>query len=272
MKHIRNFEAYRRQKSIQESYNEKVLLLHNVELGGSDVELFKRVFDKVLDNSRVSESIKMEIRNYVTETNMINEGFFDKLKERFPKATQVSKELSDKAEAALGGMLQKVKDAVSFVKQLGAGLKEFFLAIIAKGKQMFTEQLTNGKLKEKIDELTKTKKDGLVADLKTIKNVTNFYRKEFMGKLLGSTEKNMTEFLSKDQEPAVDTVVGESYKVNEEKGNVIATLVHRIEAVPPFSWLHKVAQAGEAGAAALEINVTFNISGRISCKDLENQK
>jgi hypothetical protein len=65
-----------------------------------------------------------------------------------------------------------------------------------------------------------------------------------MGKLLGSAEKNMTDMLSKEQEPVAESVV------NEGK-NVIATLVHKVEAVPPFSWLHKVAQAGEAGAAAI---------------------
>jgi len=50
--------------------------------------------------------------------------------------------------------------------------------------------------------------------------------------------------LSKEQEPVAESVV------NEGK-NVIATLVHKVEAIPPFSWLHKVAQAGEAGAAAV---------------------
>ena len=244
MKHLRNFDSYKKQKQINESYNQKVLLLHDVELGKTDEELFRNIFEKVLTNYKISNDIKSEIRSYITETEMLNEGFFDKLKERFPKAAEVSKALSDKAEAALGNILNKVKDAVSFVKKIGEGIKEFFMAIFEKGKKFFTEQIQGGKLKGKIDELTKTKKEGLVADLKTIKEVTNFYRKDFMSKLLASKEKNMTEFLSKEQEPIAEAMLTEGK-------NVIATLVHGVERFPPFSWLHKIAQAGEAGAAAL---------------------
>jgi hypothetical protein len=244
MKHIRNFDGYRKQKQLNESYNQKVLLLHDVQLGKDDEELFKNIFEKVLANSKISDDIRNEIRNYIAENEMLNEGFFDKLKERFPKAAEVSKALSDKAEATLGSILNKVKDAVSFVKKLSQGIKEFFMAIFEKGKKFFTEQIQGGKLKGKIDELTKTKKEGLVTDLKTIKEVTNFYRKDFMSKLLASKEKNMTDFLSKEQEPIAEAMLTEGK-------NVIATLVHGVEKIPPFSWLHKVAQVGEAGAATL---------------------
>jgi hypothetical protein len=38
MKHIRNFDGYRKQKQLNESYNQKVLLLHDVQLGKDDEE------------------------------------------------------------------------------------------------------------------------------------------------------------------------------------------------------------------------------------------
>jgi len=249
MKYVRTFEGYKNFKSNnkeQNNFEKYSILLEGVELCSDDNELFMNTFNKFLDSAKIEESIKGEIRDYISsiEYDSLNESFWDKLKDRFPKAAEVSKLLSDKAEAAMSKIIQGVKDAVSFVKKIGEAIKEFFLSVVEKGKAFFIEQIQSGKLKEKIDELTKTKKEGLIVDLKTAKNVINFYRKEFMGKLLGTTEKNMTDMLSKEQEPVAESVV------NEGK-NVIATLVHKVEAIPPFSWLHKVAQAGETGAAAI---------------------
>jgi hypothetical protein len=245
MRYVRTFEGFKNSKKDNKLERFSVLL-EGVKLGVDDNALSINIFNKFLDNSRLDESIKSEIRDYILslELESLNEGFFDKLKERFPKAAEVSKVLSDKAENALGSILNKVKDAVSFVKKIGESIKEFFLSVVEKGKSFFTEQIQNGKLKDKIGELAKTKKEGLAKDLKKSKEVIDFYRKDFMGKLLGSTEKNMTDMLSKEQEPVAESIV------NEGK-NVIATLVHKVEDIPPFSWLHKVAQAGEAGAAAL---------------------
>lgn len=245
MRYIKSFESYKnnRNENLLQKYS---ILLEGVELGPSDNQLYINVFNKFLDNYKVEESIKVEIRNYISnlEFDHINESFWDKLKERFPKAAEVSKVLSDKAEATLGNIIKGVKDAISFVKKLGQSIKEFFLSVVEKGKEFFTEQIKNGKLKSKIEELTNTKKEGLKQDLKTAREVINFYRKEFMGKLLGSTEKNMTDMLSKEQEPVAESII------NEGK-NVIATLVHKVESIPPFSWLHEVAKAGETGAAAI---------------------
>jgi len=240
MKYIKTYEKHR---SINEKfYNENVLLLHDVKLTGSDEDLFRNIFEKFLSIYKMDLETRDEINNYIS-SEYLTEGFFDKLKKRFPKAAEVSKVLSDKAESALGNILKSVKDAVSFVKKIGQGIKEFFLKVVESGKKMFTEQIKNGKLKDKIGELTKSKKEGFISDLKTSKEIINFYRKTFMGKLLGSTEKNLTDFMSKEQEPIAESI-------NEGK-NVIATLVHGIESIPPFSWLHKVAQAGEAGAASV---------------------
>ena len=250
MKYVRTFEGYKNHKTNfdkdQKDFEKYSMLLEGVELSNDDNELFVNVFNKFLDNSKIEESVKQEIRDYISsiEYDSVNEAFWDKLKERFPKAAEVSKVLSDKAEGALGKIIKGVKDAVSFVKKIGQSIKEFFMSVIEKGKTFFTEQIQKGKLKEKIDELTETKKEGLVKDLKTSKDVINFYRKEFMGKLLGSADKNMTDMLSKEQEPVAESVM------NEGK-NVIATLVHKVEEIPPFSWLHSVAKAGEAGAAAI---------------------
>lgn len=248
MKYIRKFESYKTNKLLQEEFNRKISILHDVELGGTDEELFKRVFNKVVESIK-DESIKIEIKNYVSESELLNEGFFDKLKERFPKASQVSKSLSDKAEGILSSILQKVKDAVSFVKKIAEGIKDFFKLAIEKGKAFYIEQLKSGQLKSKVDELIKTKKDGLLTDLKTIKSISEFYSLKFMNNMDNSMTKNFTEFLSKEQTPISESILNEG-------ANVIATLVHGIENIPPFSWLETIAKSGEKGAATVIAGVS----------------
>jgi len=253
MKYIKKYEVYRldnQRNKIEEKFNKQIEIFSNIELSSDDETLFKTIFNRVLSTSKCGEDIKEEIRIWIDETSLLNEGFlnesfFDKLKERWEKAKEVSKKLSDKAEGLLGGILQKVKDAVSFIRKIGEGIKEMFNSVIEKSKNFFTEDIKGGKLKSKIEELTKTKKEGLTSDVKKIKEVIKFYTDNFLSKLIGTTEKNLPDFLNKEQEPVV-----ESFSINEG-GNVIATLVHKIEQYPPFSWLHSVAKAGEAGASAI---------------------
>jgi len=91
--------------------------------------------------------------------------------------------------------------------------------------------------------------------LSTSKEVIQFYKKDFMNKLIGSAEKNMGGMLSKEQQPVSESIINEGE-------NVIATLVHKVEGVPPFSWLHSVAKAGESGAAAL-IKAISNVTQKL---------
>ncbi len=216
-----------------------------------DNTLFDDIFNNLLNNDSIDESIREEIKSFM----IIHEGFFDKLKSRFPKAAEVSNLLSDKAEQMLGSLIQKAKDVVSFVKKIVDGIREFFLKMLEEGKKMFNEQIKQGKFKAKIDELTHTKKEGLTSDIKVMKQVIEWYRKDFLGNLVSSTEKNMTEFTTNEQEP-----IAESFNINEGK-NVISTLIHGLESIPPFSWLHEVSKAGEAGASSL-INSISSITSK----------
>jgi len=201
------------------------------------------IFEKVLNNYKIDESIKLEIREYISNESL-NENFFDKLKERFPKAAEVSKLLSDKAESTLGNILNKVKDLVSFVNKIAIGIKELFIMFIESGKKFFMEQLKMGKLKEKLEELKQSKKEGLVKELKLIKEILTFYRKGFVEKVTNTIQTNLSSFFGSEQEAVVESLL-------LEKGNVLSTLVHKIEAVPPFSILHKIASGAEKGANVL---------------------
>lgn len=248
MKYIKNYRSYSSERILEANLQ----ILSDINLS-DDISV--DIFNNLLNNYKVDESIKNEISLYVNESLMINEAFFDKLKDRFTKASTVSNILSDKAESILNSILQKTKDLLSFVKKVSEGIKELFLNTIEKSKKYYQEQIKNGKLKSKIEEIAKSKKEGLLKDSQEIKKVINFYRKEFLSKLINSTQKNLSEFLSKEQEPIVESLL-------LEKGNVIATLVHGIEKIPPFSWLHSLAQAGEAGASQF-IKVLSDITNKM---------
>lgn len=232
MKHLKTFNSYQKKRM-----NENFKLLSDIDL--SDDTLFKLVFEKLLNDKKIDDKIRSEIKNFISTNESLNEGFFDKLKERFPKAAAVSQLLSDKAESVLSGILQKCKDAVSFVAQMKQGIKELFTNTITASKTLFEQQFKTGKLKDKLEEIKKTQNDGLLTDIKTMKNVTDFYRKHFLGKIMATTDTNLTQFFTNEQEPIAESL--------NEGTNVIATLVHKIEAIPPFSWLHKVAAAAEKG-------------------------
>lgn len=243
MKHVRSYESYKKHKLVQEDFNKKILILKDIDLDSNQEVFFMDVFEKLLNNSKYNESIKSEIAIYI-ESEKINENFFDKLKERFPKAAEVSKLLSDKAEVALGNIISKVKDIVSFVTKISDGIKEIFIMMIEAGKKFFLEQLKIGKLKDKLEELKKSKKEGLVKEIKLIKDVLGFYRRGFIDKLSSKIKTNLSSFFNNEHEPVVEALL-------LEKGNVIATLIHKIEEIPPFSLLHKIASSSEKGANLL---------------------
>lgn len=245
MKHIRNYSSYKQERLVKEDFNRKVMMLSDIELTGSDEVVFKNIFESLL--SKVTdETIQSEINSYIIKEELLNEGFFDKLKDRFPKAAKVSNILSDRAESTLRTILQKATDAVSFIKKIIDGIKDLFSKTIAKAKEFFSVQLKTGELKKKLDEISNTNKEGLVKDAKTCKTILDFYRKLFISKFSNLAQSGLTNFFNSEQTPVSESMINEA--------NVIATLVHGIEKVPPFSILHQIASGAEKG-----INVIFNL-------------
>lgn len=245
----------------------KFVHLENININNSDINLFKDVLLSMVESIN-DIKIKQEINSFISNnisnnnSNKINEGFFDKLKDRFPKAAKVSNVISDKAEKVLGKIIQGAKDLTQFVSKLKNGIKEFFKTILDNTKKKLIGEIKNGKLSEKIKSMNDKEKEGLKKDLKVGKEVSKWYSKTFLDKITNSTDKNLTKFLKTEQEP-----ISESILLNE-KGNVISTLVHGIEKIPPFSWLAKVAQAGEAGANKL-INILSKVTQKMGGPNFE---
>jgi len=237
---------------------DKFIHLDNVNVTSGNNVMFRQIVESMVESVK-DDTIKLEIKNYVQES--INEGFFDKLKDRFPKATKVSNAISDKAEKVLGKIIQGAKDLTQFVGKIKDGIKDFFKSVLDKARDKVIQQVKKGKLSDKIKELNDKEKDGLKKDLKTGREVTKWYTSEFLKKISNSTDKNFGKFLKKEQEPVTESIIN-------EKGNVIATLVHGIEEIPPFSWLAKVAKVGEAGANKL-IDVLSKLTNKMGGPSFE---
>ena len=76
---------------------------------------------------------------------------------------------------------------------------------------------------------------------------------ESCDQIVASTGDNVTNLLSKEQEPIPESF---DYTTNEGK-NVLSTWIHGIEKIPPFSWLEKVAKLGERGANKIIEGLSF---------------
>lgn len=98
MKYIKNYRSYSSERILETNLQ----TLSDINLS-DDISV--DIFNNLLNNYKVDESIKNEISLYVNESLMINEDFFDKLKDRFTKASTVSNILSDKAESILNSIL-----------------------------------------------------------------------------------------------------------------------------------------------------------------------
>ena len=225
---------------------DKFIHLDNVDINNEN-KLFESFLTSMVRSIKDID-IKRELKDFI-DTNSINEGFFDKLKDRFPKASKVSNDISDKGAKVLGKIIQGAKDLTNFVSKLKNGIKEFFTKVLDNTRDKVISELKSGKLSDKIKNLNDKEKDGLKTDIKTGREVTKWYSKSFLDKITNSTDKNLTNFLEKEQQPITESMINES--MINEKSNVISTLVHGIEEIPPFSWLAKVAKAGEAGANKL---------------------
>lgn len=194
---------------------------------------YQLVYDEFFDHyfEKLPNSIKEEFYS-------LNENFFNKLKKRFPKAAKVSNVLSDKAEKALYSVIKKAKDATNFVKKIVSNISNFFKKNINVLTDKAKVLIAKSNFKSNIEKVIKNDKDNLISDIKTGREVANWYKNNFTEILTQLLTKNLTNHFKSEVKP-----ISES--------NVIATLVHSLENIPPFSWLHQIKEAGEKGAKQL---------------------
>ena len=204
---------------------------------------------------------ELAITNNINESyNELNENFFDKLKQRYDKAKDVVSNLSDNAKNALNDLVNKAKDILTFITEIKNIILNYFKDISTNTVNKIKDKLLKDTtFVNKTKELLQTDKNALINDLKTAKDVTIFYKDKFIKLIIEKIDTALKSLLSKDDLPISESILKEG-----NNNNVISKLLGNISHIPPFSWLHDVAHAGEKGATYIIgklSNFTDNIGG-----------
>lgn len=207
------------------NFNQKMLILESVRYESN----FNNIFFELLNKSNHDIKIKNEVLSFIS----LNESIFSNIKN---KMTDVKRKLSDKAYSLLTSLIQKSNDILSLVKSFTNSIRELFKNLILSSKEYFLKELKIGELKDKIHNLETKNKEGLITDLKSISEVLEFYRKKFINNFSESIEKNLSVELAE--------APNESIKNSKD---ILSNLIHGIEKIPPFSYLHSIAHNAESG-------------------------
>jgi len=223
------------------------------------------------EKSSLNEALNSKMPSYY----LITEGeFFDKLKKRYDKAKTVVKNFSDDAKKALEKIIDAANTAVDFVTNVVNKIGTYTTNILTNTKQKIYNKLSSDK--RITEEVKKIDKENILTDLKTAKNVYDFYKTKLKDSLIKKIKEGLTKATTAPEEGGEDEgtrkkseeqkdAVAESLlfmkQINEgvvDMGkNVIATIVHKLEEVPPFNWLAKVKDAAEQGVNKLIESLSF---------------
>lgn len=221
-----------------------------IDLSSDDsiIEICENLFYSDL----ITEDDRIEIQKYLTNqtlSQIINENFFDKLKDRFDKAKEVASGISDKAKSALETIVKSAKDIVSFIGDLKNKLLNSIKDILTNTVNKVKSKLKGDKkFSSETERVHSSNKEGLIKDLKTAKEVVDFHKTKMSNSLWEKMSTTLKNFFSKEDQPAI----AEKLEILKEgHNNVISKLVDGLAHVPPFSWLHEVQKMGEKGANSI---------------------
>jgi len=245
MKYIKKFYEYKQY--------EKLITINENDLFYTFVDYYYNS-ELISNNDR---NILESYTNYSLSEYLINENFFDKLKDRYDKAATVVKNIPDNAKNALNSIIDAAKTSVEFVKNLVSQLNVYI-------KKMITVTSDNIRNKLKIDqnfikqikETNAKNKNGLLNDMKECKNVVSFYKDKLTGILSTKLTTAFTQVVTSEDLPVEEKInyMKESLTMGK---NVISSLIHGIEKVPPFSWLGKVKEMAEKGVNSVVAALSY---------------
>lgn len=238
MKYIKKFYEYN-----QVNQYEKLITINENELFYTFVDYYYNS-ELISNNDR---KILESYTNFSLSEYLINENFFDKLKARYDKAAIVVKNIPDNAKNALNSIIDAAQTSVDFVKNLVSQLNVYINKIITVTSDKIRNKLKiDQKFIKQIKDTNTKNKNGLLNDIKECKNVVSFYKDKLTGILSTKLTTSITQVVNSEDLPVEEKL--KYMKENLTMGkNVISSLIHGIEKVPPFSWLGKVKEIAEKG-------------------------
>ena len=103
-------------------------------------------------NELLTKNEKIILEQYIDSTlsiYLINENFFNKIKNRYDKASKVVKNFPDKAKKSLNKVLDAAKTSMEFVKNIVSQLNEFIKKLINETPIKIKNKLKSDKKLEK---------------------------------------------------------------------------------------------------------------------------
>lgn len=213
-------------------------------------KLFSAMFDLYLESNLVNDAARNEINGYINEGLLVKENFYDSLKNRYEKAKTVVKNFSDNAKQALETIVNAAKTSVDFINAVAGKIKAYSGKILTGTKDKFKKELqAQSGFSDKLKTIG-SDKHALSKELKNLGDVVNFYKTSLVDKLVAVIKTSFTELLAGDKQPLVEKVEAMKAYLNESAdmgNNVIQKLVHGVEQLPPFTWLHNLKHAAGQG-------------------------
>ena len=215
--------------------------------------LFNEFFYMFLESDIINESERRDIMLFVEGNSLITENFFDTLKTRYDNAVTVVKNFPDNAKNALNTIIDASKTALDFVTNIIKRMRGYASSILTKNKdEIVAKMKADPKMMEQLKAVVSKDKNAFAQEVKNIGIVADFYKTKFVNALLEKIRNAFTEVLSGKLQPVAESLeymkaYNENAEVSDMGKNVIASLVHKIESIPPFSWLHSLKHAAEQG-------------------------
>ena len=209
-------------------------------------EVFYSFMETFFNSDLLSDGERILLeRHFIDPQHLIKENFFDTLKSRYGKAKLVANDVSQSAKDSLEKLVSAAKTATDFVMQIKRLIATQVPIILTKTKDKIKSKLkADKKFLDAIKDKVSSDRSAFIKDLSTCKTVVKFYKEELSTQLTNQIVTGMSKFMS-------DSNVSEKLLLIKESGNVISNLVHKINTIPPFSWIDRLQKIGTQGAEVI---------------------
>jgi hypothetical protein len=212
--------------------------------------LYHNMWSLVFQSKYFTKTEKRALREliYITGLNesAVNETILSKMRDGLKKMKEVGSTLGS---MALDKLHEIMKSASAFAKFIAEQVRKMFEKMVNhfKGKYAPMKDTISKKFKESGLEASK-----LQEEKEALSQTVNFWTKEVPNKIITAITNNYAdEVLKECLENNIDFI--NELRVFESEGgsgtlwNFVNKIAHKLESVPPFSWLSKVASIAEAG-------------------------
>ena len=176
---------------------------------------------------------KIELPKYFLKECLINES--------------VIKTLSEKGKNILQKLANTASNVISFLTNIKKELSKHITDVLTKSKELIKTKLSQDKnFLDAIKKELNADRNAFLHDVKTCKEVSDFYTTKFKECIINNVMETLKKFLTQKQS------IKESLDFN-----VIDNLVKHLHKIPPYAWLDMLHHSGTHGAEHLVNGLSY---------------